>query len=71
MGKPRNRVTVELPKQLDDRVEELVEDGHFNNKSDALRTAIRWAFTDYDDPVWIEHRGRPEPLIAPDGGAED
>lgn len=40
-GKHMERVTLRIPKQQIDRVEQLVERGEYPNRSEAIRAAVR------------------------------
>ncbi|WP_254863828.1 ribbon-helix-helix domain-containing protein [Halovivax gelatinilyticus] len=47
------RVTLRIPKQQIDEVEQLVETGEFPNRSEAIRSAVREMINEQND-------GRPE-----------
>lgn len=45
----KQRVTVRIPEQLLERVEQLVEDGEYPNRSEAMRSAIDDLIVDWND----------------------
>lgn len=56
--KPMERVTLRIPRQQVEQVEELVETGEYPNRSEAIRSAVR---TMVDDD---EQRSRPDRDVA-------
>jgi Arc/MetJ-type ribon-helix-helix transcriptional regulator len=43
------RVTLRIPKQQIDEVEQMVETGEFPNRSEAIRSAVREMLAEQDD----------------------
>jgi hypothetical protein len=64
----RHRITVDLPPELDRTVRQVVDEGHFMNTSDAVRAALRAAYTNYDAPVFDDDRCESDDDLVTDGG---
>lgn len=70
MPRSSKRLTIRVPTELLDRVEDLVDEGHFINRSDAVRAALRMAFVEPEDADWVDPRSRSEPMVRSDGGED-
>jgi antitoxin ParD1/3/4 len=63
------RVSVRMPPELIEQLEELVDDGEYSNRSDAIRSAARELVRETDDDPRLD---RPEPTNRADlwGGGD-
>ena len=48
-GIPMERVTLRIPKQQIEEVEQMVDSGQFPNRSEAIRSAVREMISDQHD----------------------
>lgn len=53
------RVTLRIPKQQVEEVEQMVDTGEFPNRSEAIRSAVREMINEQSDDRERERNGRP------------
>lgn len=53
------RVTLRMPKQMVNKLEDMVEEGHYPNRSEAVRDACREKIDEWEErsrrPPWYSH----------------